>query len=175
MPSHIRRHVTNASLSPIATINLSTVIRNASRNNHWNPQTQQRVFDYAMTLYHRRNATLENRRLARGALHRLVHNHNRTWGINPRAARFRNNGYISELNSIFNSNRNNNGSNNNSNNRATAARKIQNAFRAYRTRRAMKHARTRAPANLVLQKAMSPKRIMYLYRTYGPNSLRHFT
>ena len=56
--------------------------------------------------------------------------------------------------------------------RRAAARKIQSA---YRTHRAMKHTRNRAPANLVLQKAMSPRRIGYLYRTYGPNSLRHFT
>ena len=56
-----------------------------------------------------------------------------------------------------------------------AARKIQSAFRRMR---AMRHTRARAPANLVLQKAMSPRRIAHLLRTYGPNmgpnSIRHF-
>lgn len=56
--------------------------------------------------------------------------------------------------------------------RIAAARKIQSA---YRTHRARTHTRIRAPTNLVLQKAMSPRRIAYLYRTYGPNSVRHFT
>lgn len=56
--------------------------------------------------------------------------------------------------------------------RRAAASKIQSAYRTYRAR---KHTRNRAPANVVLQKAMSPRRIGYLYRTYGPNSLRHFT
>jgi len=52
-----------------------------------------------------------------------------------------------------------------------AARKIQSAFRRMR---AMRHTRARAPANLVLQKAMSPTRIAHLIRTYGPSSIRHF-
>jgi hypothetical protein len=53
----------------------------------------------------------------------------------------------------------------------SAARKIQSAFRRFR---AIRHTRARAPANLVLQKAMSPTRIGHLIRTYGPNSIRHF-
>lgn len=55
--------------------------------------------------------------------------------------------------------------------RESAARKIQSAFRKIR---AIRHTRTRAPSNLVLQKAMSPTRIGHLVRTYGPNSIRHF-
>ena len=55
--------------------------------------------------------------------------------------------------------------------RESAARKIQSAFRKIR---AIQHTRARAPANLVLQKAMSPTRIGHLVRTYGPNSIRHF-
>jgi hypothetical protein len=77
----------------------------------WTNANQQNAFNRAMQLYHHRNVNLEQRRTARRALHKLVHNHNRTWTLTPPAARFRNTGYISELNSIFNSNRNNNSNN----------------------------------------------------------------
>lgn len=161
MPDRLRRQRTNTNLAPITTTNLSTMIRNASRNNNWNSRTQQRMFNFAMTLYNRRGATLEDRRLARGALHRLVHNYNRTWSIHPPASRFRNSGYLSELNSIFNSNRNNNGSNSNSNSarnvqrRNAAARKIQAAYRRYRSAKRGSAARA------------SPKR-----SPYTPRSMR---
>jgi hypothetical protein len=156
MPDRLRRHRTNTNLAPITTANLSSMIRNASRNNNWNSRTQQKMFNFAMTLYNRRGATLEDRRLARGALHRLVHNYNRTWSIHPPATRFRNSGYLSELNSIFNTNRNNNGSNSNSNSaRNAAARKIQSAYRRYRS------------AKRGAAKRTSPKR-----SPYTPRSMR---
>lgn len=56
-----------------------------------------------------------------------------------------------------------------------AARKIQSAFRRMR---AMRHTRARAPANLVREKAMSPRRIAHLWKKFGPNMgtniMRHF-
>jgi hypothetical protein len=69
------------------------------RTPQWSQHGQQLAFNRAMKLYHHPDATLEHRRLARGAFHKLVRNYNRTWTLTPPAARFRGNNYNSGPNS----------------------------------------------------------------------------
>ena len=158
-----KRLYRQANLQRAPVSQLASELRTKALTRNWNGNDQQYLYARAMELMHRGSAIQSTTNMAISTLRKLAQTYGRTWYNYPSPEEF------------YNSRSNSNSNSNNRQNRATAARKIQTAFRVYRTRRAIKHTRTRAPAKLVLQKAMSPKRIMYLHRTYGPNSLRHFT
>lgn len=129
MPLHRQKN-----LVTVPTQQLAAQLAERSRQSNLNKAKQQYVFARAMELYNRRNANLEQRRLVRRALSAIANAGGRWTNSRLPLSRFINmNNYMSELNSIFNS-----GSNENRNNspvRQTAARKIQTAYRAYKSAR----------------------------------------
>jgi len=89
MPRPIAQRVNFASV-PVNELEATLRSMQMSNGGAWSNANQQRVFNRAIELYHRPNATAAHKNLASSVLTKLVRNHNRTWTQPvPPAARFR--------------------------------------------------------------------------------------
>jgi hypothetical protein len=116
-----KRLYRQANLQRAPVSQLASEIRTKALTRNWNGNDQQYLYARAMELMHRGSAIQSATNMAISTLRKLAQNYGRTWYNYPSPGEF------------YNSRSNSNSNSNNRQHRATAARKIQSAYRRYRS------------------------------------------